>query len=332
MSYLLGIDSGTNACKAVLFNLEGRPISSSTREHPIHYPKPTWAEQDPEWWWRAAAEAVEEALKLCHVDPRDIMGIGLDSQREAVVLVGKNEVSLSNSIIWLDRRALGKVEEMKKKLSFEDVLDRTGLPIDYIFSAAKLLWIMDEAPSLLAQAEGILFPKDYIAYKLTGEAATDYSMASRTMLFNIHRLRWDGEICGILDVPMDLLPPVKGSWEVVGEVTAEAAEVTGLKAGTPVVSGGGDRPCEALGAGVIEPGRINIGTGTGTMMTTPLMEPRIDPRGKVDCCCHVAPDTWEYEVAIIATGASLRWFRDIFAHEEIERSRRLGGNAYDYLV
>ena len=332
MSYLLGIDSGTNACKAVLFDLDGRPVSSSTREHSILYPKPTWAEQDPEWWWHAAAEAVEEALKRSRADPGEILGVGLDSQREAVVLVGRDGRSLSNSIIWLDRRALGKVEEMKKMLSFEDVLHRTGVPIDYIFSAAKLLWIKDEAPNLISEAERILFPKDYIAFRLTGEAATDYSMASRTMLFNIHRLRWDEDICRVLEVPVDLLPPVKGSWEVVGEVTAEAAKVTGLKAGTPVVSGGGDRPCEALGAGVVELGRINIGTGTGTMMTTPLREPKADPQGKVDCCCHVAPDTWEYEVAIIATGASLRWFRDNFAREEVEMSRRLGGDPYNYLV
>lgn len=332
MSYLLAIDSGTNACKAVLFDLNGRPISSSTQEHPIHYPKPTWAEQDPEWWWHAAAEAVRLTLKGCGIDPRDIEGVGLDSQREAVVLVGRDGKSVSNSIIWLDRRALGKVEEIKEILSFEDVLHRTGVPIDYIFSAAKLMWIRDEAPHLLSKAERILFPKDYIAYRLTGEAATDYSMASRTMLFNIHRLRWDEEICEALGVPLDLLPPVKGSWEVVGEVTGEAAEITGLRAGTPVVSGGGDRPCEALGAGVIEPGRMNIGTGTGTMMTTPLREPKVDMKGKVDCCCHVVPVTWEYEVAIIATGASLRWFRDNFAYEEVERSRRFGGNPYDYLV
>ncbi|MGC8849009.1 MAG: xylulokinase [Candidatus Bathyarchaeia archaeon] len=332
MSYLLGIDSGTNACKAVLFDLEGRPVSSSAREHPIHYPKPTWAEQDPEWWWRAAAEAVGEALEKSKVDPGDIDGVGLDSQREAVVLVGRDGRSISNSIIWLDRRALGKVEEMRRLLRFEEVLERTGVPIDYIFSAAKLLWIRDEAPSLLSKAEGILFPKDYVAYRLTGEAATDYSMASRTMLFDIHKLKWDEEICGTLGLSMDLLPPVKGSWEVVGDVTPEAAEITGLKTGTPVVSGGGDRPCEALGAGVIEPGRVNIGTGTGTMVTTPLKEPRADPEGKVDCCCHVAPATWEYEVAIIATGASLRWFRDNFAYEEVERSRRTGVDPYDYMV
>ncbi len=103
-----------------------------------------------------------------------------------------------------------------------------------------------------------------------------------------------------------------------------------MKPEIPVVSGGGDRPCEALGAGVYKPGRINIGTGTGTTMTTPLREPIISKDGKVDCCYHVVPDTWEYELLILTTGASLRWFRDNFAYEEVERSK--GRSSYDYLV
>lgn len=330
MPYLLGVDSGTNACKVVLFDLDGRPAASSTEEHQIRYPKPTWAEQDPEWWWRAAAKAIKEALK--GLDPSDVCGVGLDSQREAVVLVDGAGRSLSNSIIWLDRRTLPQAEEIRRRLPKEEVLSKTGVPIDYFYSAAKLMWIKEEAPSLLSKAKRILFPKDYLAFKLTGEAATDYSMASRTMLFNVHELVWDEEICGALGLPLELLPPVKGAWEVVGEVTGEAAEETGLKPGTPVVPGGGDRPCEALGAGVIEPGRVNIGTGTATMMTTPLKKPRIDEEGKVDCCCHVVPETWEYELPILTTGASFRWFRDNFAHEEVERAKGFGGSPYDYLV
>jgi len=328
----LGIDSGTNACKVVLFDLNGRPISASSREHPIHYPKPTWAEQNPEWWWLAAAEAVRDTLKKCSIDPGDVCGVGVDSQREAVVLIDEDGRSISNSIIWLDRRTIPQAEEIRGILSQEVVLSKTGVPIDYVYSAARLRWLMKEAPNLLMKTKRILFPKDYIVYRLTGEAATDYSMASRTMLFNIHKLGWDDEICEILGIPVEPLPPVRGAWEVVGEVSVDAAKATGLKPGTPIVSGGGDRPCEALGANVVDPGRINIGTGTATAMTTPLERPRIDKEGKVDCCCHVVPDRWEYELAILTTGASFRWFRDNFAHEEVELSRKFGGNAYDYLV
>ncbi|MCD6444363.1 hypothetical protein J7L70_05115, partial [Candidatus Bathyarchaeota archaeon] len=165
----------------------------------------------------------------------------------------------------------------------------------------------------------ILFAKDYIAFKLCGEIATDFSMASRTMLFDIHKLKWSDEICDALDIPTSILPNIVGSWEVVGEVTSEASETTGLPKGVPVVSGGGDRPCEALGAGAYKVGDVNIGTGTGTVFEVPLSKPRPDPDGLIDCCHHVVPETWEYEIIINSTGESLRWFRDNFGYEEVCR-------------
>jgi len=150
------------------------------------------------------------------------------------------------------------------------------------------------------------------------------------MLFDIKKRIWNDEICEALGIPIEILPEVKGSWEVIGEVTEEAAKKIGLAKNTPVVSGGGDRPCEALGAGVITSGSINIGTGTATVFEVPLAEPFPDRKGRVDCCCHVVPDTWEYEVVIMTTGASLRWFRDLFGYEEVKKAQRIGKDPYIY--
>ncbi len=323
---VVGVDIGTGGCKVVVFDLEGHLVAEAFKEYPVYHPRTDWAEQDPDEWWKAACSAMKQALSRSRAC--EVVAVGLTSQREAFVPIDKEGKKLYNSIIWLDLRAVPQEKEIKKLIPPSEVLEITGVPVDYIFSAPKLLWLKENKPEVLSRAKVILFAKDYIAFKLCGEIATDYSMASRTMLFDIRRLRWSEKICEALRIPMELLPPVKGAWEVVGEVTTEASKLTGLPKGTPVVTGGGDRPCEALGAGAYEEGLVNIGTGTGTVFEVPLSKPRPDPRGLIDCCCHVVPATWEYEIIINATGESLRWFRDNFGYEELCIAREKGTSAY----
>ena len=331
IEYLLGVDSGTTACKSILFSADGHLIAEASVEFSIYHPKPMWAEQDPDWWWNAVITTIKEVLKKAKISKKEIVGIGIDSQREAVVPLDGEGRKLANSIIWLDKRTLPQVEKIRAIIPLDKVIETTGIPIDHMFSAAKILWIKDENPQIFKRAKKFLCAKDYIVYRLTGEIVTDPSMASRTMLFDVNKRKWADDICDALGIPMEVLPDVKGSWEVVGEVTSRAAKLTGLAKGLPVVGGGGDRPCEALGAGVIEPSYVNIGTGTGTALTTPLTEPNVDKNGRIGCCCHVVPDTWEYEIGIMTTGASLRWFRDNFGYEYIEKSKKTGVNPYVYL-
>ncbi len=324
---VIGVDIGTGGCKVVAFDLQGHLLAESFKEYSVHHPRLDWAEQDPEDWWRAACDALKEVTSK--VGSENVLAVGLTSQREAFVPLDEKGEKLYNSIIWLDMRAIPQARKIEKLISREKILRVTGVPIDHIFSAPKLLWIKENLPHVFERTRFILFAKDYIAFKLCDEKATDYSMASRTMLFDIHKLKWSEEICETLGIPLDILPPPKGSWEVIGEVTSKASELTGLPKGAPVVAGGGDRPCEALGAGAIEEGEINIGTGTGTVFEVPLSRPRPDSRGLIDCCCHVVPNTWEYEIIINATGESLRWFRDNFGHEEIYRSKEEGVSPYE---
>lgn len=326
--YLLGIDSGTTSCKAVLYTIDGEPVATSSAQHKIYHPQPLWAEQDPDDWWRSAAKAIKDVIKASGIKREDIVGVSVDSQREAVVPLDRNGKKLLNGIIWLDQRAIPQQEKIKKILPLNEVLNITGVPIDYIFSAPKILWIKEERANVYKRTRKFLCAKDYIIYKLTGEMLTDYSMASRTMLFDIKRLCWSEKICNELGIDVDLLPPIKGSWEVAGEISSDAAKLTGLKRGTPVACGGGDRPCEALGAGAVNAGTVNIGTGTGSVFEVPLSQPKIDVGGRIDCCCHVVPNRWEYEVLLNSTGASLSWFRDNFGFEEMVKSKELATSPY----
>ncbi|MCS7105171.1 MAG: xylulokinase [Thermofilaceae archaeon] len=327
---ILGIDIGTGGCKVVAYNLQGVQVASAFREYKVIHPRVGWAEQNPEDWWRAAAEAIREVTS--RLDPSSVEAIGVTSQREAFASLGKNEEVLYNAIIWLDSRASRQEDWVKQRLGARRVLEITGLPVDQMFSAVKLLWLKEEAPSIFSRINKILFAKDYISFKLTGNMSTDYSMASRTMLLDINKLEWSKEMCEELQIPYDILPPLRGSWEVVGEVSSRVAELTGLKKGTQVVAGGGDRPCEALGAGAIDEGEVNAGTGTGTCFEAPLSEPRPDYKLRVDTCVHVIPHRWEYEIVINATGESLRWFRDNLGWWEVEEAKKRGVSPYDVFM
>jgi len=330
--YLIGVDLGTSACKTVIFSLEGKKISEAQKEYPVYHPKPTWAEQKPQEWWEAAAETIKESIRRARIRSEEIVGLSVDSQREAVVPIGKNGEELYNSIIWLDGRTRSQTEEIKSSISEEKVLSITGVGITPIFSASKILWLKENAPKIFTETKVFLCAKDYIIYKLTGQPVTDYSMASRTLLFDIRKRRWSEEICSAIGIPIDKLPPAKESTAIVGEVSRKVSEKTLLPRGLPVVNGGGDRPCECLGAGVTRQGQVNIGTGTGTAVEVPLSMPKIDSKARIPCCCHVIPETWEYEAIIATTGASLRWFRDQFGYEEKVEAEKAGRDPYDLLV
>jgi len=331
-SYIIGVDLGTSACKTVVFTLEGEKVSEAFREYPIYHLQPRWAEQKPLEWWNATIETIKESLKMADVKGREITGLAVDSQREAVVPIGRRGEELYNSLIWLDNRTGSQTEEIRHLINQKKVRSITGVDINPIFSASKILWLKENVSKLFEEVVCFLCAKDYIIYKLTGEKVTDYSMASRTMLFDIKKRAWSEEICSALGIPISKLPPAKGSLTVVGEVSSEASKETLLPKGCPVVNGGGDRPCECLGAGVTQPGLVNIGTGTGSVIEVPISKPAIDMKGRVNCCCHVIPDTWEYEVIITTTGASLRWFRNTFGYEEGVKAQNMNKDPYDLLT
>jgi xylulokinase len=330
--YLMGIDLGTSACKTVIFNIDGKKVSMAQREYPVYHPQPTWAEQKPLDWWNAVVETVKESIKKASIRGDEIAGLAVDSQREAVVPLDEKGEELYNSIIWLDNRTVPQAHKIQELMGKRKVLSITGLIINPVYSASKILWLKENVPEVYEKTECFLCAKDYIIYRLTGEKVTDCSMASRTMLFNIKTRTWSNEMCSTLGIAVEKLPPARDSTAVVGEVSAEASQESTLPKGLPVVNGGGDRPCECLGAGVTKPGSVNIGTGTGSVIEVPLSKPAIDTKGRIPCCCHVIPDTWEYEVIIATTGASLRWFRDTFGGEEKAQSQKLGLDPYDLLT
>ncbi|SHE74624.1 xylulokinase [Caldanaerobius fijiensis DSM 17918] len=310
MKAILTLDIGTTACKSMVFDTNGKILAEESQEYPIYQEKPTWAQQNPDEWWGAVISTVKKCIASLKEEP-EIVAIGLSSQRETVVPVDKNGEKLDDAILWMDRRAKEQAEELAEYYGKENLHRITGMIPDSTFTATKLLWYKRNRPEIIKRAYKFLQPKEYIAYKLTGEYATDYSLASRTMMLDVKSRSWFKDIFDYIGVDIEQLPPIKHSDEIAGYVKDEAAALLGIKSGIPVVVGGGDRQCEALGAGIFGNRAMeSTGTTTNVSMGTDKFVEEIDER--VIISCHVLRDHWLIEQGMTTSGTINRWYRDNF--------------------
>jgi len=331
--HILALDVGTTTAKAAVFTLEGTVVSTATREYPTFYPRPGWAEQDPEDWWDAAAAVAREALSRASIEESSVAAICASSQRETMAFIDREGRSLGRVPIWMDRRSAPQAEWIRRELDVEEIYRRTGLIVDATFTATKLMWLRDHRPELLEKAWKGLQPKDYLVYRMTGVPATDYSAASRTMLFNIHRLEWDDELFEWFGLSRyrGLMPEAYPSRRIVGLVTEEAARRLGVRPGVPVAAGMGDRQAEVLGAGILGPDRIEESTGTGSTTATHVGEPLLDPKMRYVVTVSAVDGMWTIEAGMSTAGAVLRWFRDQFAGGEKLLAEMTRRRSYEYL-
>jgi xylulokinase/glycerol kinase len=315
----------------MIFNTSGELIGGAYKEYPSIIPKPDWIEQDANMWWLAVCETSKKVLGENKIDPNDISAIAVTNQRETIVPVNKGGDPLTHALVWQDRRTLNQCKQIAEKVGAEEIYSRTGLTIDPYFSAPKIMWYKQNKPEIFEKAHKFLLVHDFIVQKLTGTFITDYSNASRTMLFNINELHWDDELCRQLEVPINLLPTAQPSGAVIGSVTAESGAATGLKPGTTVVAGGGDQQCAALGLGAITEGLVKATTGTGTFVVAPMDRPKFDSKKRVLCSVSVLPDQWVLEASIFSTGSVYRWFRDNFGEHERKLAAQQGIDVYEVL-
>ena len=310
MAYLLGIDIGTTGTRALLVNEQGVVVAGATEEYPLYTPEPLWAEQDPLDWWQATLNAVRQVLSTPGIKQDEIKAIGLTGQMHGVVLLDEKDEVLRPSLIWCDQRSQPQCDWITEQVGAERLIELTCNPALTGFSAPKLLWVRDNEPSIFEQAEKFLLPKDYIRFKLTGEFASEVSDASGTSLFDVRHRQWSDEVLHDLGVDRSLLPDVYESPVVSGRVTREAARLTGLPEGIPVVGGGGDQAAGAVGNGVVEPGIVSSTIGSSGVVFAFTEQPSLDPKGRMQTFCHAVPGKWHVMGVTQGAGLSLRWFRD----------------------
>jgi xylulokinase len=305
--FLLGIDIGTSSVKAVVVDATGRLISTASEEYPIESPRTGWAEQSPEEWWRAVTVAVRHAVQ----DPNRIRAVGFSGQMHGTVLLGEDDAALGPAIIWADQRTTGEVSEFARLVGPELLARAAGTAPAAGFMGPTLLWLKRHQPEYLNRARHVLLPKDYVRLRLTGKVATEASDASSTALFDIGRRRWSEEIIGILGLPGSLFPTVLEPSHIAGELQSKAANELGLQAGLPVTAGCADQVAQAVGNGLIDPGRGSVTIGSGGQIFIPLDAPAENGDLNVHVFCHAPENRWYILGAMLTAGLSLRWLRDL---------------------
>lgn len=313
--YIMALDLGTTSCRCIIFDKNGRICSAAQKEFTQYFPQPGWVEHDAEEIWATQTGLMYEAMSKIDITINEIAGIGITNQRETTVLWDKETGRpVHKAIVWQCRRTAGYCDELKKLGMAEFFRSKTGLVLDAYFSATKLRWLLDNATGARERAEKgeLLFGTvdSWIIWKLTGGKVhvTDYSNASRTMLFNIHTLKWDEEILRVLKIPQQILPEVKPSSHVYGYTDSKlfGREV-------PIAGAGGDQQCALFGQTCFERGEVKNTYGTGGFM---LMNTGTAPvnshNGLVTTIAWGVDDKVEYalEGSIFVAGAAVQWLRD----------------------
>lgn len=329
---IIAIDVGTSGTRTVAFDVTtGEILAQHHQEYGSYFPRPTWVEQNAEDWWLTASSTTQATFKQLGTRQRDLVAVSITNQRETIVPVDQNGHPLHNAIVWQDRRTTPQCNFIRESLGAETVYNETGLTIDPYFSAPKLLWLKEEQPKVFRDAHKFLLVHDFILHRLTEKFATDYSNASRTMLFAIKTMKWSKMMCNRLAIPQEKLPIAHPSGTPIGTVTRSASQASGLPEGLPVVVGGGDQQCGAVGIGVVKPGRVKATVGTGTFILAFENQPCFDPKRRLLSSCHAVPGKWVVEASIFTSGIVYRWFRDQFGQEEKYLGQILQTDAYELL-
>jgi glycerol kinase len=305
--FVAALDVGTTGTRCLIFDMKGVEIARSYQEWDSFYPSPVMVEQDAAAWWEAVRKTIFDAVKISKVNREDIISCAITNQRETIVPVDIMGNPLHRAIVWQDRRTAQECQIIRDKIGADKVYAKTGLTIDPYFSGSKILWIKNHKPEIYAKTHKFMLVHDFIAQKLTGKFVTDYSNASRTLLFDINTLKWSEDIASALELDLDKMPEAMPPGKEIGNVLSDD---TGFATSTKVIAGAGDQQCAALGVGVVKPGRVKCTTGTGSFILAYLDKPTFDPQKKVLCSCHAVPGKWVQEASIFTSGAVLRWARD----------------------
>ena len=310
MAHVLGIDVSTTATKAVLIDESGAVVGVGASAYGFSVPRPLWSEQDPELWWDGAVAAIRSVIATTGVPADEVVAIGLTGQMHGAVLLDVAGDVLRPAILWNDQRTATECDAIRDALGPERLIAITGNDALTGFTAPKLVWVRDHEPDVWRRIAHVLLPKDYLRLRLTGEYALDKADGAGTLLFDLAARDWSTEVLDALRIEPAWMPPTWEGPEITGAVTAIAAAATGLRAGTPVVAGGGDQSANAVGVGAVTVGTMALSLGTSGVVFATTDRPLYEPHGRVHAFCHAVPGRWHLMSVMLSAGGSLRWFRD----------------------
>jgi len=304
---IVAIDLGTTNVKMALYTIDGLSIIEKSASYPLYNPKSLWFEHVPTDWFDLIISMLKETFKEASRRGIKIIGLVSTGQREGLVPISRSGKPLHNCITWMDRRSSQEVKELISRFGLKELYLRTGLVAEPTYTIFKVMWFKRHFPRVYEKSWKLLQPKEYLNYLLTGNPTTDPSLASRTMAYNISKLDWYYELLEEVSIPVDKLPEIRASDDVIGYLREELKSKILLDYDVPVINGGGDRPCEALGAEVLSDARLGESTGTATNVITTVNRPVFDYNMRIMVSCHVLRSRWLMESGTSPTGAIIKW-------------------------
>lgn len=301
----LGIDLGTSAVKAMLVDDGQREIGQASAPLAVERPRPLWSEQDPESWWRAAEAAVAELRRNHRTELAAVRAIGLAGQMHGAVLLDRGGKVLRPAILWNDGRSAAQCAALERtEPRTRAITGNLAMPG---FTAPKLLWVAEHEPEIFSRLHRVLLPKDYLRWRMTGQAVSEMSDAAGTLWLDVGRRVWSEEMLAATRLTIDAMPRLVEGTQPAGELRAEVARVWGLPPGTMIAGGGGDNAAGAAGAGVVRPGQalLSLGTSGVYFVATGGFSPR--PQRAVHTFCHCLPHTWHQMSVILSAASCLSW-------------------------
>ena len=304
--YLLTIDVGTSSTKTALWTENGEAVAEVSSPYPLQRPHPLWVEIDPELWWQAICETTQQILAKSGVDAKDILGIGIDAIGWTLIPVDENLNALTPAMIWQDRRAEAEAAWLNSLPDVQDFVNLSANRIDAAYLTPKLIWLKKNRPKIFATAHKFLEATGFIVAKFTNEFICDYTQAYGYHFFDIKNEKWDQDTAQKLGIPIEKMPRLSPSSEIIGEITKKAAAETGLRRGTPLIAGCLDAAAGALGAGVTRSGQTNEQGGQAGGFGISLADIIVEPR--LIFSHHLIPKQYLLQAGTVG-GGSLGWFK-----------------------
>ena len=330
MNLVLAVDIGTGSCRCALYNRELKRLSNEIIEYTTRYPRPDWAEQDPEEIFLSVLQVIERTVSKSHQDPKKIIALTLDCSIHTLLGLAKDCSPVTPIITWEDSRARHLVESWKQQGLESEIYTLTGCPLHPMYSSAKIAWWRKHRPNLFNRIETFVSVKGFVLQRLTGTLLEDRATVSGSGMLNVHKLDWEDRVLDLAGIYRKQLPPVVEPTSCIESIRPEISSQTGLPISTPVIIGSSDAAMSSLGSGTIDPDQMTVMIGTSGAVRRLVRRPTLDPQHRT-FCYYFGNRMWFAGGAINNGGIALRWFRDNFGERAKKEAQKTGASIYKIL-
>lgn len=311
--YFVGVDVGTSSVKILAIDELGEIVGSVSKEYPIYFPQPMWSEQNPEDWWNKTLEGLEELLQ--GIDREKVKAISLSGQMHGLVILDENDEVIRPAILWNDQRTEKECLYLNNEIGTDKISSWTGNIALTGFTAPKILWLKENEKDNFHKTKKIMLPKDYIAYKMSGVFATDYSDASGTLYLDVKNKEWSKDMLELLGISTSQLPKLYESYEAIGNIKPSLASILGLGEDVKIVIGGGDQAVAAVGGGIVGENACSVSLGTSGVVFANSEEFVVDHFNRLHSFCN-ANGKYHVMGVTLAAAASLKWWVENINHSD----------------